>query len=422
MQRIPTGAQMTDGIVIVGGGLAAARVARAFRDAGGEGAVTMLSSDTDPPYNRPPLSKGFLRGELDADACFVEPEETYAELEVDLRLGCTVTGVEPAERKVALADGGSLSYDRLVLASGSMPRALGAPGDTLEGVHTYRTLQNASTVRTAAESASSALVIGGSFIGMETAASLRRRGLAVTQLERGDHLYASLQAPELSRSLERLYRERGVEVILGDGVAEFRGSDGRLTGAVTKAGREIEAELAIVGVGVQPATGYLEGSGVELEEGTVLVDERFASSVPGIWAVGDIANFSDPVFGHRRLIQHWTNANHQGDRLGRLLAGQDTPYDQVAYFFSEVFGTKIGLLGDLDGGHDELVMRGSLEEGALIGWYLRGGRLAAALIVGQAPELQNELNALLRAQARVVDRAALANPDASPGSAFDAGG
>lgn len=413
---------MTDGIVIVGGGLAAARVARAFRDAGGEGAVTMLSADTDPPYNRPPLSKGFLRGELDADACFVEPEETYAELEVDLRLGCTVTGVQPAERKVALADGGSLSYDRLVLASGSMPRALGAPGDALEGVHTYRTLQNASTVRTAAESASSALVIGGSFIGMETAASLRRRGLAVTQLERGDHLYASLQAPELSRSLERLYRERGVEVILGDGVAEFRGSDGRLTGAVTKTGREIEAELAIVGVGVQPATGYLEGSGVELEQGTVLVDERFASSVPGIWAVGDVANFSDPVFGHRRVIQHWTNANHQGDRLGRLLAGQDTPYDQVAYFFSEVFGTKIGLLGDLDGGHDELVMRGSLEEGALIGWYLRGGRLAAALIVGQAPELQNELNALLRAQARVVDRAALTDPDASPGSAFDAGG
>ena len=137
---------------------------------------------------------------------------------------------------------------------------------------------------------------------------------------------------------------------------------------------------------MQPSTGYLEGSGVELEQRHGLVDERFATSVPGIWAVGDIANFHDPVFGHRRLIQHWTNANHQGDRLGRLLAGQDTPYDQVAFFFSEVFGTKIGLLGDLDGGHDELVMRGSLEEGALIGWYLRDGRLAAALIVGQTPD------------------------------------
>jgi NADPH-dependent 2,4-dienoyl-CoA reductase/sulfur reductase-like enzyme len=254
---------------------------------------------------------------------------------------------------------------------------------------------------------------------METTASLRRRGLAVTQIDRADGLYASLQAPPLSRSLERLYRERGVELILGDVVAEFRGSGGKLTGAVTKAGREIEAELAIVGVGVQPSTGCLEGSGVELEKGTVLVDERFASSVPGIWAVGDIANFHDPIFGHRRLIQHWTNASHQGERLGRLLAGQDTPYDQVAYFFSEVFGTKIGLLGDLDGGHDELVMRGALEQGALAGWYLREGRLVAALIVGQPPEFQDEVNALLRKQAKVVDRAALTDPGASPGSAFD---
>jgi 3-phenylpropionate/trans-cinnamate dioxygenase ferredoxin reductase component len=410
---------MTGRIVIVGGGLAAARVARAFRDAGGEGSVTMLSADVDPPYNRPPLSKGFLRGELDADAVFVEPAEAYAELEIDLRLGCTVAGIAPSERTVTLADGGSLSYDRLVLASGSLPRALGTPGETLEGVHTYRTLRDASAVRSAAESASSALVIGGGFIGMETTASLRRRGLAVTQVDLADDLYASLQAPELSKSLERLYRERGVEVILGDVVAEFRGTGGKLTGAVTKAGHEIEAELAIIGVGVQPSTGYLEGSGVELEHGTVLVDERFATSVPDIWAVGDIANFHDPVFGHRRLIQHWTNANHQGDRLGRLLAGQDTPYDQVAFFFSEVFGTKIGLLGDLEGGHDELVMRGSLEEGALIGWYLRDGRLAAALIVGQTPDVQNELNRLLRAQARVVDRAALVDAGSTPGAAFD---
>jgi 3-phenylpropionate/trans-cinnamate dioxygenase ferredoxin reductase subunit len=147
------------------------------------------------------------------------------------------------------------------------------------------------------------VMIGGGFIGMETTASLRRRGLEVTQVEFGDALYASLQAPPLSASLERLYRERGVEVILGDVVAEFRGSDGKLTGAVTRAGREIEAELAIIGVGVQPSTSYLEGCGVELDRGTVLVDERFATNVPGIYAVGDIANFSDPIFGHRRLIQ-----------------------------------------------------------------------------------------------------------------------
>jgi 3-phenylpropionate/trans-cinnamate dioxygenase ferredoxin reductase subunit len=413
---------MTNRIVIVGGGLAAARVAKAFRQAGGGGSVTMLSADTNPPYNRPPLSKGFLRGEIEADAVFVEPEGAYAELDVGLRLGCEVTGVDTEKRAVTLADGSELPYDKLVLASGSLPRALGTPGEDLDGVHRYRTLTDASAVRAEAESASSALVIGGGFIGMETTASLRRRGLAVTQIDRSEHLYASLEAPPLSESLERLYREHGVEVVLGDTVAEFRGSGGKLTGAVTDAGREVEADLAIVGVGVQPSTGYLEGSGVALDRGTVLVDERFATNVPGVWAVGDIANFHDPVFGHRRLIQHWTNANHQGERLGRLLAGEDSPYDQVAYFFSEVFGTKIGLLGDLDGGHDELVMRGSLEQGALIGWYLRGERLVAALIVGQAPEVQEELNSLLRGRAHVADRVALADPRAEVGAVFESDG
>jgi 3-phenylpropionate/trans-cinnamate dioxygenase ferredoxin reductase component len=412
---------MTDRIVIVGGGLAAARVAKAYRHAGGEGSVTVLSADTDPPYNRPPLSKGFLRGEIEAGAVFVEPEPTYAELAIDLRLASEVSRVDTAAKTVELADGSEVAYDRLVLASGSLPRALGTPGEELAGVHRYRTLTDARAVRAAAESAASALVIGGGFIGMETTASLRRRGLAVTQIDMAESLYASLHAPPLSDSLERLYREHGVEVILGDTVAEFRGSSGKLTGAVTASGREIEAELAIIGVGVQPSSGYLEGSGVELERGTVLVDERFASSVPGVWAVGDIANFHDPVFGHRRLIQHWTNANHQGERLGRLLAGQDTPYDQVAYFFSEVFGTKIGLLGDLDGGHDELVMRGSLEEGALIGWYLRDARLVAALIVGQSAEVQEELNGLLRSHARVTDRAGLTDADATPRTVFATG-
>ena len=410
---------MSDRIVIVGGGLAGARVALTYRKAGGGDPVTILSAEPDPPYNRPALSKGFLRGEVERDDTLVQPEAAYAEAGIELRLGAVATAVDTTARTVALGDGTVLAYERLVLASGSHPRALGIPGEELAGVHADRTLADAQSVRSASESARAALVIGGGFIGMETAASLRRRGLAVTQIDVADHLYASLQAPPLSLSLERLYRQKGVEVLLGDQIAEFRGEDGKLTGARTRAGRELSADLAILGVGVKPATDYLEGCGIELENGTVVVDERFATNVQGVWAVGDIARFHDPVFGHRRLIQHWTNANHQGERLGRLLAGDDAPYDQVAFFFSEVFGTKIGLLGDLDGGHDELVMRGSLEAGALIGWYLSDDRLVAAIVVGQPPERQEEINALLRAHARVADRVRLTDPDASPLEVFE---
>jgi NADPH-dependent 2,4-dienoyl-CoA reductase/sulfur reductase-like enzyme len=248
---------------------------------------------------------------------------------------------------------------------------------------------------------------------------LRRLGLEVTQVDLADHLYASLQAPPVSESLERLYRERGVEVVLGDRIAEFRGEGGRLSGAVTASGREVSADLAIVGVGVEVATGFLAGSGIELDErGAVLVDERFATSARDVYAVGDVARFHDPVFGHTRLIQHWTNANYQGERVGRLLAGEDAPYDQVAVFFSEVFGIKLGLVGDLDGGHDELVMRGSLEEGALIGFYLRAGRLAAVLLSGQDGDTQKTLTELVRGGAVVSDRDALADPARLPAEAF----
>jgi 3-phenylpropionate/trans-cinnamate dioxygenase ferredoxin reductase component len=186
---------MTDRIVIVGGGLAAARIVRAYRDAGGDAPLTILSADRHPPYNRPPLSKGFLRGEIDGPAVFVEEETAYGELDVDLRLETTVTGIDTRERWVVVADGDAVAYGRLVIASGSLPRELGVPGEQLDGMHAYRTLDDAAAVRDAAASTPSALVVGAGFIGMETAASLRARGLGVTLVEPGDQLFASLRAP-----------------------------------------------------------------------------------------------------------------------------------------------------------------------------------------------------------------------------------
>jgi NADPH-dependent 2,4-dienoyl-CoA reductase/sulfur reductase-like enzyme len=408
-------------VVVLGGGLAAARVVKGYRSAGGDVPLVIVSDDDVPPYNRPPLSKGFLRGEIEEQKVFAEAGSFYRDNNAELLLGRSAAAVDTTARVVQLDDGARLDYSSLVIATGSRPRALGLPGEELEGVHQYRRLADAKAVRAAAESASRALVIGGGFIGMETTASLRRRGVEVTQVDVADRLYASFQAPEVSRSLERLYRENGVDVVLGDSVERFHGEGGRLVGARTTAGRELEADLAIVGVGVAVSTDFLRGSGVALDErGAVVVDERFATSVPGVLAAGDVARFHDPIFGHSRLIQHWTNADHHGRQVGRILAGEDAPYDLVAYFFSEVFGVKLGLIGDLDGGHDELVMRGSLEEGAVTGFYLRAGQLVAVLVSGVDPDTQQSLTALVREQAKVQDRRALADADTPPAEAFAA--
>ena len=209
---------MSDRIVIVGGGVAAARLVRVYREAGGDAALTMLAAERHRPYNRPPLSKAFLRGELSAADVFVEPASAYEDLQVDVHLEATATGVDTAGRRITIADGSEIPYDRLVLASGSVPRELGVPGEQLEGVHTYRGLDDAAAVDAAVSSAERALVIGAGFIGMETAASLRRRGLQVTVIEPAESLFSALRHPDVSASLATLYRERGVDVILRDTV------------------------------------------------------------------------------------------------------------------------------------------------------------------------------------------------------------
>ncbi len=408
---------MSNRIVIVGGGVAAAQVSRSYREAGGGDQVTMLAGEARLPYNRPPLSKGLLRGSVEPDAVFVAPAETYDEVEIDVRLDASVTTVDPRARTVTLASGEEVGYERLVLATGSTPRRLGIPGEGLPGVFSYRTLDDALGVQDAARTAGRALIVGAGFIGMETAASLRTLGLGVTVIEPGERLFAALAHPELSSALAQLYRDRGVEVVLGDALTELHG-DGRLSHATTLGGRRIEADLAIVGVGVEPATRYLADSGLALDRGAVVVDEHLRTGDPNVFAVGDLASFHDPVAGRRHLIQHWTNAHYQGGCVGRTLAGELAPFDQVAYFFTEVFGIKLGLLGDVGEGHDRIVTRGSLAEG-LVAYYLAGDRLVAALISGQTPETQAELTRLLRDRAVLREPALLAEAAAPVELAFE---
>jgi NADPH-dependent 2,4-dienoyl-CoA reductase/sulfur reductase-like enzyme len=380
-------------LVIVGGGLASATAIKAYREAGGGGRIALVSRDNTVPYHRPPLSKRYLRGETDREGTLVEPESFYAEQDVDLLLERKAERVLPDEQRVELDGGESLAYEKLLLAPGAWPRMLDVPGATLEGVFNLRRLDDSTRIRDAAGSARRAVSVGGSFIGMETAASLRTLGLDVTLVELAETVFPILGAPELSRELADLYRERGVELVLGDSVAAFRG-DRFLETVETEGGATIPADLAVVGIGVVPQTDFLAGSGIEVDDG-IVVDERFRTNVPGIWAAGDAAHFHDPVFGRSRRIEHWSNANYQGTEVGKALAGGDGRYESVSTFFTEVFGVTVKVFGDTSRA-DPPTYEGSLAEGKVLGLYHEGEGVAGAVLSGQDEETEERLKAVIR--------------------------
>jgi NADPH-dependent 2,4-dienoyl-CoA reductase/sulfur reductase-like enzyme len=385
-------------LVIVGGGLASARAIKTYRESGGAGRVLLVSKDSVFPYHRPPLSKRYLRGEAEADEAFVEPEAFYAESDVDVLLSTTVARVDSGAREVELEDGTRHRFAKLLLASGARPRRLDSPGADLPGVYSLRSLEDATAIRTAAGDAREAVVIGGGFIGMEVAASLRHIGLEVTLVNRASGLFQALEAPELESEVAVFFADNDVNLVLSDEVAAFCGRS-HVDSIETKTGRRIATDFVVAGVGVEPAVDFLDGSGLEVQNG-VLINEHFETSLPGIFAAGDVANFYDPLYQRRRRIEHWSNANYQGAEVGRKIAGASGSYDTVSTFFTEIFGLTIKVFGDLSS-HDELVVRGSLNDSNLLGFYLQRGRLVATLLAGQTSETEDELKRLIAEQALV---------------------
>jgi 3-phenylpropionate/trans-cinnamate dioxygenase ferredoxin reductase subunit len=406
----------TDPIVIVGGGLAAGRLAAEYRESGGEADVTILAAEPDPPYHRPPLTKGFLRGEQDRDSTLLQPLLEWEEAVVEIRLETRVEAIHADGHEVELAGGERLPYGTLVMATGARPRPLRIPGADRVGVHTYRTLADAEAVSAAAEEAHSAIVIGGSFIGSETAASLRSRGLAVTQVEMGPTLMPQLRCPELSDQLVELYRAEGVDVRLETQVEELTGNGRLLTGARTDDGETVEAYLAIVGVGVEPNVELAQEAGADVDDG-IVVDERFRTSLQDVYAIGDVARYPDPTSGRQRRIEHWSNADAQGGHLGRQLAGSRAAYDELPVFFTQLFGRKLQVLGDAERAA-ECVLRGSLDEGRLIGFHLDDDRrLVGAIVHGESADVAVELEELIRRAVVVVDPVRLLDENLRPADA-----
>ena len=369
-------------LVIAGGGLTAARAVESYREAGGGGRVALVSEEETLPYHRPGLSKKYLRGET-TDEPIVEDEAFYADRDVEVLLDTAVTSVDPRSRFVVTADR-RLHYEKLLLATGAVPRRLRVPGAQLDGVFSLRTLQDSQRIRAAAGAAERAVVVGGGFIGMEAAASLRQLGLDVTLIHMGSGLFDLLGSRELSDQLLGLYREQGVQVLLEEVVAGF-GGNGRLEYAEAESGRRVAADLAVVGVGVVPSVGFLDGSGLALDNG-IVVNRCFQASAPAVYAAGDVANFFDPLFGRRRRIEHWSNASYQGTEVGKLLAGEGDGYDTVSSFFSEVFGSTVTVFGDVSR-FDELSTEGTLESG-LLASYGDKGRLVGVVTIRQAEEIE----------------------------------
>ena len=409
----------TDTIVVVGGGLSAARFATEYRAAGGEAPVTILSSEQDPPYHRPPLTKGFLRGEAERDDTYVRPAEEYEDEIVELRLGVVAERIDPEKHVVVLEGGEEVPYATLVLATGARPRPLPLPGADLVGVHTYRFLPDAATVRAAAEEAHSAIVVGGSFIGAESAASLRLRGLDVTLIEMGPRLMPQLGSAELSEELAELYREQGVELLFETELAELTGNGKLLTGARTKDGTTVEGYLAIVGIGVVPNVELAEAAGAEVDNG-IVVDERFRASLPDVYAMGDVARYPDRTSGRLRRIEHWSAANAQGGHLGRQLAGSQDAYDELPVFFTQLFDKKFQVIGDPETA-SESVLRGSLADGRVVGFHLTDkGQLVGAVVHGESADVVEELKTLIRERPVIDDPTRLADEKTRPAEAVGA--
>jgi 3-phenylpropionate/trans-cinnamate dioxygenase ferredoxin reductase component len=391
-------------LAIVGGGLSSARAIKSYRESGGEGRIVLVSRDSVVPYHRPPLSKRFLRGEVEAVNTQVESEDFYSENDVELLLRSAVQRVDVAEKQLVLGHREPLRYDKLLIASGARPRRLEVPGALLDNVFTLRTLDDSAAIREAAGNGREAVVVGGGFIGVEVAASLRHIGLEVTLIHRQEGLFQLLKAPALERELVTVFEQNDVRVLLPNEVVSFGGHE-RVDSVETHTGETCTTDLVVTGVGVDPVVDFLADSGLEIDNG-VVVNERFETSVPDVYAVGDVANFVDPLFGRRR-IEHWSNASYQGTEVGKILAGRDGGFDIVSTFFTEFFGLTLKVFGDIDPA-DDLVVRGSLLDRNLIGFYLQEGRLVATLVVGKDDATEGKLKELIAAKAAPTDTERLA--------------
>jgi 3-phenylpropionate/trans-cinnamate dioxygenase ferredoxin reductase component len=392
--------------VIAGASLAAAKAAEQLRQDGFDGRVVLVGAESERPYERPPLSKEYLRGEAEREEPYVHTESFYEEHQIELLLGTTVTAIDPGVRRATLADGRELEFERLLLTTGAEPRRLSIPGAELAGVYYLRTISDCDALRERLEAGGDVAVIGAGWIGSEVAASARQKGCEVTMIDPLTLPNGRIFGQEVGEFYRDVHARHGVRLLLGDGVESFEG-DTSIHRVRTSSGETAECDFAVVGVGVVPRVQLAKDAGLEVDNG-ILVDEKLQTSAEAVFAAGDVANAWHPFYRRRVRVEHWANALNQGPAAARAMLGEPVSYDRIPYFFSDQYDVGMEYSGYTTE-WDEVVLRGDPDEGEFMAFWLQGGLVAAGMNIN-VWDVNEHVQALIRSR-RAVDPAALGDPD-----------
>ena len=397
--------------VVIGAGLAGATAAITLRDRDAASRVVLIGAEPDPPYERPPLSKGYLRGDSPFEKALVRPLEFYEEHGIELVLDVQATRIDSSGKFVELDDHRRIPYDALLIATGCRNRPIALPGGNLPSVYNLRTVQDADRIRRSAVAGRTAVVVGMGFIGAEVAASLRQKGVEVVAIDPGETPLFRVLGPEVGGTIAELHRAHGVRTVFEDTVEAFEGAT-HVTGVTTKRGLRIDCDFAVVGIGVVPVTDLAATAGVHIDNG-IVVDEYCQTNVTGIFAAGDVANHFHPVFQGRIRVEHWQNAIKQASIAARNMLGERLRYDDVPWFWSDQYDVSIQYAG-FHSTWEQLVVRGTLQSRSFLAFYLTNG-LIDAVVGYNRPKDVRRLLPIIKAR-RKVDPAVLRNEEADLGS------
>jgi len=392
-----------NGIVIIGGGIAGGNAAATLRDEGFSGPVVLISRERGVPFGRPPLSKTYLRSEEDLDGWYVRPDGWYADHDVEFRRGTGVTAVDPAGHTLTLESGAELGYEKLLIATGGRNRKLRIPGADLPGVRYLRTVAECDAIKQEARPGRRAVIVGMGFIGCEVAASLTQLGVQVTTVFPGQVPLGRVLGDEVGALIGAIHREKGVELRAGEHVAALEGAQ-RVEAVVTAEGHRIGCDFVVAGVGIEPA---VPPAAIEQDNG-ILTDELCRASAPDVYAAGDVANQLHPLFGRVR-VEHYNNGEKQGRAVARSMLGSTEPYDYLYTFWSDQYEHKIEYVGHVTT-WDAFVVRGSVEERKLVGFYLADGVVRAAVGLDRGGDPELDTDGEMAACARLVSARARPSP------------